>query len=433
MPQPARLAIGTVQKGVNRLPMLWAVLDLWRRRGLQVQPFRSRAELASSPGAEVATGRAYRHVDGTMLFPRLCEHLLEHGSRGCDLAVVDGEFNEPGCLENLCNSLDLAGVAVLSAAAISAGHLPRRPQSLVAVLLDEVTDAAEAIRWKIEIEALWKVPVLGIMPHVPALRTVANSLSVEKRPSPQLCRALGDALSPNYDWQRLFSLARRQSVSLMPNQIPIPQELGPRVAVGIDEAMSRYFPENFEVLSSRGAKLLDFSPLRSVAPPDVDIIYLSDGCLHAFAEGLAKNHCLLASLRSHVGAGGLIYAEGMGVALLGRELLLPSGRLIRMAGVMPWSYRLLDSPAPHALQTISCSADNWLMQGCPQLRGYEGCTRLQVIGPEEYNSPDENYSAPIQAWGGVVASTIPLFFPAHPRIVWNLMRMSSERVAVEKF
>lgn len=92
MPQPARLAIGSVQPSASRFPVLWGLLDLWRRHGVQVQPFRSHAELASSPGAEVATGRPYRHLDCGMMFPRLCGHLLQYGARGCDVAVVDGLF-----------------------------------------------------------------------------------------------------------------------------------------------------------------------------------------------------------------------------------------------------------------------------------------------------------------------------------------------------
>ncbi len=86
---------------------------------LQVQPFRAHAELSSSPGAEVAAGRPYRHIDTGMLFPRLCDHLLLEGSKGCDLAVVDGEFNQsnqnlpPHSFEGLCESLDFAGVAIV--------------------------------------------------------------------------------------------------------------------------------------------------------------------------------------------------------------------------------------------------------------------------------------------------------------------------------
>ncbi len=59
-------------------------------------------------------------------------------------------------------------------------------------------------------------------------------------------------------------------------------------------------------------------------------IYLADGCLHQFADAIAKRSCLLASLQSHVAAGGWIYAEGLGAAMLGQEVVLPNQRRI------PW-------------------------------------------------------------------------------------------------
>ena len=438
MPQPARLAIGTVQMGVNRHPVLWGLFDLWRRQGLQVQPFRAHAELASSPGAEVATGRAYRHLDGGMMFPRLCGHLLQQGSRGCDLAVVDGQFNaplrrsraeEPDYFDALCGSLDLAGVAVVNIAQLQGGHLPRRPRHLEAVILDEISNHHEAIRWILEIESLWNVPVVGGMPQVTPLRTIAESISAEARPSPQLCRLLGDALAPHCREDRLLDLGHRSPLN-DDSAFANVSERGPRIAVGIDEAMSRYFPENLEWLAAKGATLLDFSPLRAEAPPEAEIIYLADGCLQTYARQLSRNHCLLASLRKHVADGGQIYAEGMGAALLGRELLLPDGQLIRMAGVMPWSYRLLPPANPQHLRNIPHEEDNWLIHGCPHLRGYEGCSRLRLLIDAETSSPTEETSAHIYAWRGAVASTIPLFFPAHPRVVRNLLRMHWERVEI---
>jgi cobyrinic acid a,c-diamide synthase len=114
---------------------LWGLLDLWRRHGVQVQPFRSHAELASSPGAEVATGRPYRHVDCGMMFPRLCGHLLQYGARGCDIAVVDGLFAprrdeaeaNPFNIDAMSDWLDNAGVVVVDVSYSAAGCCPSDP------------------------------------------------------------------------------------------------------------------------------------------------------------------------------------------------------------------------------------------------------------------------------------------------------------------
>jgi cobyrinic acid a,c-diamide synthase len=430
MPQPARLAIGSVQPNANRFPVLWGLLDLWRRHGVQVQPFRSHAELASSPGAEVATGRPYRHIDCGMMFPRLNGHLLQYGSRGCDVAVVDGLFaprraeaeENPFYLDALCDWLDLAGVVVIDLSQLRNGHLPERPEHVDAVILDVVESPRQAARWEVEVESIWRTPVVGWMDQAAPLRTIAEGLSAEARPSPKLCRALGDALACHMDEDTLLSLAHRQRMVTSGDPLfHLGAERGMRVAVGIDEAMSRHFPENLDLISARGASVVDFSPLRSAElPRDADVVYLGDGCLHAYAHRLASNYCLLVSLRSHIAAGGRVYAEGMGAAVLGQELIYPDGSRVPMAGVLPWSYRLVESNIPAALHTLDIDGDNWLVHGCGRLRGYAGCTRLEVI--DDRFSPQHDSLACVRSWGGAVASTLPLFFPAHPRLVTNLLR-----------
>jgi cobyrinic acid a,c-diamide synthase len=432
MPQPARLAVGSVQPNANRFPVLWGLLDLWRRHGVQVQPFRSHAELASSPGAEVATGRPYRHIDCGMMFPRLCGHLLQYGARGCDLAVVDGLFaprkaeaaENPFYLDALCDWLDLAGVAVIDVSQLSCGHLPERPANVDAVILDAVDCPRTAARWEIDVEACWRTPVVGWLDHAAPLRAIAESLPADARPSPQLCRALGNALAQHFDEDMLLSLAHRQRIVTSGDPLfHAGLEQGQRVAVGIDEAMSRHFPENLDLLSARGATVVDFSPLRAAElPRDAEVIYLGDGCSHAYAGRLASNYCLLVALRSHVAAGGRIYAEGLGAALLGQELIYVDGTRLPMAGVLPWSYRLVESDMPPGLHTLDLQSNNWFVHGCGRLRGYAGCTRLQVVDDDSDSPSGRDAQACIRAWGGAVASTLPLFFPAHPRLVTNLLR-----------
>jgi cobyrinic acid a,c-diamide synthase len=296
------------------------------------------------------------------------------------------------------------------------------------VILDAVESPREAARWVTEIEAIWRTPVVGWMELLTPLRTIAEGLPSDARPSPKLCRALGDALACHIDEQLLLGLAHRQRVVTSGDPLfHLGVEQGARVAVGIDEAMSRHFPENLDLISARGARVLDFSPLRAAElPRDAEVVYLGDGCLHAYASRLASNYCLLVSLRSHVASGGRVYAEGMGAALLGQELIYPNGSRVPMAGVLPWSYRLVDSHESASLQTLHLESDNWFVHGCGRLRGYAGCTRLELIDNEAGGGACHDAAACVRAWGGAVASTLPLFFPAHPRLVTNLLRPNVE-------
>ncbi len=44
------------------------------------------------------------------------------------------------------------------------------------MILDAVPSNAAAVRWTLEFETLWKVPVLGWMPEVAPLRAIAEAL-----------------------------------------------------------------------------------------------------------------------------------------------------------------------------------------------------------------------------------------------------------------
>ena len=83
-------------------------------------------------------------------------------------------------------------------------------------------------------------------------------------------------------------------------------------------------------------------------------------------------------------------------ALLGQELIYADGTRVPMAGVVPWSYRIVEPRSEvmgeaASLRTISLDADNWLVHGCGRLRGYAGCSRLQLV--DNGREPTKGYEA----------------------------------------
>ena len=141
---------------------------------MQVQPFRSHAELASSPG------RKWLQADPTAIsIAESCSAIVRALAAiwlaRVRFAVVDGLFAprrsqaeaNPFYLDALCDWLDLAGVVVIDVSQLKQGHVPERPEHVDAVILDSVDSAAEAARWETEIEVIWRTPVVGWMEHAP--------------------------------------------------------------------------------------------------------------------------------------------------------------------------------------------------------------------------------------------------------------------------
>jgi cobyrinic acid a,c-diamide synthase len=74
------------------------------------------------------------------------------------------------------------------------------------------------------------------------------------------------------------------------------------------------------LLRRAGAELVFFSPLTDLLPDDVSGLYFGGGCPERYAEELASNRQLLASVYAFADAGGVVYAEYAGLIYLSQSV-----------------------------------------------------------------------------------------------------------------
>ena len=84
------------------------------------------------------------------------------------------------------------------------------------------------------------------------------------------------------------------------------------VAIAQDEAFFFYYQDVLEDLSERGVDWIPFSPLADSLPKGICGAYLGGGYPELYKEALAKNKVLARDLKSFVGKGGVLIAEGGG-------------------------------------------------------------------------------------------------------------------------
>ncbi len=375
-----RLAVGTIQPEAEGQTILWAFLEALRRTGVQVQSFLSRACFPKYDGATAVTGTAPRHLDSWLMSPELCRELFVRGTQGADLAVVEGQFDtalandDPGGkLEPLCRWLNLPRLVALDAARIDELGIPDRPEQVDGVLLDRVVDGRHLARLATDLEALWAVPVLGALERLSRLRARLEALPRGDAPPRPSCRELGDHFTRYWQREHTRKLAAGRE---FPGGFSGRLSAGPAdakltAAVAYDEAFHCYFPDTFDLLELRGASMVDFSPLRDESlPPETDIVYLGCGHPERHATTLSENHCMKAALRSHLAAGGRIYAEGGGAAYLCQQMETPEGERKRMVGILPAAARLQPGPSVPTPIEVTLSQSNWLGKRGARLRGY---------------------------------------------------------------
>ncbi len=398
-----RVALGSLTSDADRQPLVWALLAALHEVGCELAHFHSTTRLAPHDAARSLTGSGSRHLDSWAMSRATCLRTLLRTAPDAGVSVLEGDFsltagtasvtelpadsnlttlsnlNSLSNLKTLADWLDAPRIAIVPLDSLDPCRLPKRPERLDAMLLDQAIDGRHAAHWQTNLESLWGVPVLGWLDRADSLRSLCHTLPAGRDPSPALCSALGRRLLSNLQLDKLLALADRQPLPELPtDDLLFDRDASPlRIAIAYDEEFCGYFPDTLELLEEAGAELRDFSPLRSGSLPDgADVVYFGCGHPERQPEALARNHCLRQSLRDFAARGGRIYGEGSGLAYLCREIDLGSsagrsgGRRWPMTGLLPAVARLVEQPREAQPVEVTFTTNSWLVEDGDFLRGY---------------------------------------------------------------
>jgi cobyrinic acid a,c-diamide synthase len=196
-----------------------------------------------------------------------------------------------------------------------------------------------------------------------------------------------------------------------------------KVAVAFDEAFQGYYADTLDLLEARGAKICDFSPLRSEALPwDTDVVYMAGMRNDKFAEALSSNICLKQALRSFVGQGGRVYAEGAGLAYLCERMILSDGRQYAMTGLIP-ATAVAKASLDAAPTEVTFGPQVWLGEEGTKMRGY--LDRAWEILPEPgltTFAQEDEHAYDFIGDGRVLGSQLQVDFAGQPHLVASFFR-----------
>jgi ABC-type Fe3+-hydroxamate transport system substrate-binding protein len=124
-----------------------------------------------------------------------------------------------------------------------------------------------------------------------------------------------------------------QPISAAPSFGPVVPR--PRLGVARDAAFCLHYAENLAALVAAGADLVFFSPCSEPLPSRLSGVIFGSGAPDAFAPQLAANSGARAAVAAFAAAGGVVIAEGAGVAYLCSRLVVRGGPAWPMTGVLP--------------------------------------------------------------------------------------------------
>jgi cobyrinic acid a,c-diamide synthase len=433
--------IAAPASGSGKTLLSLSLAALARRRGLRLQPFKVGPDYLDPQLLSRVSGRACRNLDPLLCgepWVRRCFHW--HGSRA-DLALVEGVMGlfdgrgsgSEGSSAAVAALLDLPVVLVVEAsrqagsiAALVRGfrdHGPPRVR-LAGVVLNRVGSERHRALLAEALAAI-AVPLLGVLPHSPALELPSRHLGL--LPAHEVAdlearSASWAALAEQHlDLERLWPLlapAAATGPGSSTDLAPIPTLLGghpaspgsnpgpgateveprPRVAVASDAAFHFRYPEASELLEAMGVELCPWSPLADdPLPAGSAAVLLPGGFPELHAAQLAAARRSLADLRDAHAARVPIVAECGGLLLLGQELCDPLGQTHAMAGLLP--FRARRAALSLGYRQAQASADGLLVRRGEALLGHE-FHRWQLQHPSGSERPPERQSLwQLQGWG----------------------------------
>jgi cobyrinic acid a,c-diamide synthase len=369
---------------------------LARRRGEVLQPFKVGPDYLDPQLLAAVAGRPCRNLDSILCGETWLERSFRwHGARAERVLVegVMGLFDgrgsgSEGSSAAVAALLDLPVVLVVDAsrqagslAALVRGFRDHGPPQvrLAGVVLNRVGSGRHQ-QLLAEALASIAVPLLGVLPHHPALVLPSRHLGL--LPAAELAdlgerQAIwADLAERHLDIGTLWPLLAPplpDSVTVDPVRSLFGETaFGPRVPVALagDAALHFRYPETAELLDAVGLEPIPWSPLADrPLPAGSGAVVLPGGYPELHAEWLGQCRRSLSSLADAAARAVPLVAECGGLLLLGTSLEDGEGRPHPMAGVLP--FQAARGELSLGYRQASATADGLLVRAGERYPGHE--------------------------------------------------------------
>ncbi|MFI6867067.1 cobyrinate a,c-diamide synthase [Nocardia sp. NPDC050406] len=382
MSTPA-VVIAAPASGSGKTTVATGLIGALRRAGHEVAPFKVGPDYIDPGYHGLAAGRPGRNLDPVLVGAERVVPLYQHGSRGCDIAVVEGVM---GLFDGRIDEHNTAPVAegstaqiagMLSAPVVLVVDARGHSQSLAALLhgfatFDSGIRLGGVILNRVGSDRHEQVlraacarvglPVLGALPRMAELVVPSRHLglipAVEHGSAAQAAvDAMTDLVAAHIDLAAVVSLAASdargaawdpteelRAASATSRVVSRPSEsasaaadpevggldaggvmtlsagTGPVIAVAGGAAFTFGYAEHRELLEAAGARVVVFDPLRDELPVGTAGLVLPGGFPEEHAAQLSANTGLRSAVAEQTARGMPIHAECAGLLYLTRSL-----------------------------------------------------------------------------------------------------------------
>jgi cobyrinic acid a,c-diamide synthase len=358
-PRPGLILAG-LQSGSGKTAVTCMLLASLVRRGLPVQPFKVGPDFIDPAYHARYAGRPSRNLDAWLMgLERLKQEAATHV---CErVGIVEGVMglfdgsdinSEAGSTMEVARLLGWPVVLVVPcakagrslAAALRGFAAEAGAGRIRGVILNQVSGESHAEYLRDAIAPL-RLPVLGAVPRTAALQWPERHLGLQASqelalPGPDDLAGLAERF---LDIPALVQMLAPAAPIQEGERTPAAPPSRLRLALARDEAFHFYYESNLDYLRSRGAELVNFSPLHDQCLPGrIDGIMFGGGFPECFAAKISANAALRTELREALRAGLPCYAECGGLMFLAEDLVTPDGQRFPMVGALPGRVEMTD-------------------------------------------------------------------------------------------
>ena len=392
---PPRLVIAAPNGRSGKTTVTVGLCAALASRGLTIQPFKKGPDYIDPSWLSEAARRPCRNLDPFLMGRATVEAAFVRGSRGADLAILEGamglydglDLDGSGSTAMLARWLAAPILLVVNAqrvtrsvAALVQGYQHFEPDTRIAgVILNNLARARQQDLMTQAIERYCGIPVVGALPRDDSLVIPDRHLGLVPRAEndafvPAIAAAR-DSVLANFDLDAILKIADVQgSKGVRERGRPISkskiENRKSKIGVIRDRAFTFYYPENLEALQDAGAELVFVDALRDAHLPALDALVIGGGFPEMFLTELEANTSLRAEIRRAIEAGLLVYAECGGLMYLARSITW-DGKRGEMVGALACDVEMTGKPQGHGYVELQvCDANPFFPIGA-QIRGHE--------------------------------------------------------------
>lgn len=445
--------------GAGKTTVSIGLMAALKKRGLIVQPFKAGPDYIDPIHHSIVCGRHSYNLDTWMMGVDGVRNAYIKAVSGADIGIIEGVMglydgkdgnNEEGSTAHLAKVLNLGVILVIDAcrmarsiAALVSGFESFDPGVKIAgVILNRVGSDRHFAILKDALEKYCCAKVIGYMPHVEDVIIPERHLGLvipnenTREGDHAVIERLIALIEKYIDLKEVLKLGTEITTRVSDGAaLSTPSQISgsPRIAMAYDSAFCFYYPQNLDILRDLGAEIAFFSPMTSKSLPEQTTgIYFGGGYPELYASSLEANSTLRNEIRDFAMKGMPVYAECGGLMYLGKYLSDMEGKTFEMAGIFPWTSRMLSKRMSLGYREIT------VKEGCPflevgqKVRGHEfhyseitppkqaKCTYLITEG-KSGREMEEGY-----LYKNTLASYVHLHFASNPKFAGGFINRCRE-------